>query len=365
MLVRVSRPGKGLRTAIVFGAIFAVQIVIGLLLGSSFFSDQAQAAPRAVATPPTNLFLDRAPVAASMSATTSDEVRAVEVTDGLAEGSSDVAVKQIIASNETLSAENESIESAVGRSADVAVTVAHAARAELQSILVANSPVSVFPVVGGGPFSSSFGAPRPGGRSHQGNDIISEKMTPVVAVAAGTVSGAPDASGEGCCYVKLRHDDGSHSVYIHLNNDTPGTDDGQGWGLAEGIMVGAHVEAGAVIGYVGDSGNAEDTTPHLHFEYHPPGSDAIDPYQLLLDAPLLASVDDAEPAVTVEADELPYTGASPGRLTLFAASCLALGALLLMMSRGSASGRSTKLSSWAQSSSRSQSEEQAEVFEVS
>ena len=345
MLVRGSRPGKGLKTAVVFGAIFAVQIVIGLLLGSSFFSDQAHAAPGAVASPATSLFLDRVPVAASMSVTTPNETGELEVAHGHVgpgEVSSAVAVSQIIPSSETLSAENESIESAVGRSADVAVTVADAARAELQSILVANSPVSVFPVVGGGPFSSSFGAPRPGGRSHQGNDIISEKMTPVVAVTAGMVIGAPDTPGEGCCYVKLRHDDGSHTVYIHLNNDTPGTDDGQGWGLAEGIIVGAHVEAGAVIGYVGDSGNAEDTTPHLHFEYHPPGSDAVDPYQLLRDAPLLASVDDREPAVTVEADELPYTGSSPGRFTLFAASCVALGALLIMMSRSSAPGASTK-----------------------
>lgn len=47
-----------------------------------------------------------------------------------------------------------------------------------------------------------------------------------------------------------------------LNNDTQhddGTysDDGEGWGIAEGLEKGTHVEAGQVIGWVGDSGNAE------------------------------------------------------------------------------------------------------------
>jgi peptidoglycan hydrolase-like protein with peptidoglycan-binding domain len=76
------------------------------------------------------------------------------------------------------------------------------------------------------------------------------------------------------------------SWYIHLNNDTPGTDDGLGWGIAEGIVPGARVSAGQLIGWVGDSGNAEDTDPHLHFELHDAYGVIVDPYPALLLAQL-------------------------------------------------------------------------------
>jgi len=110
-----------------------------------------------------------------------------------------------------------------------------------------------------------FGACRAGcSRLHEGVDVMALKMTEVYAVADATVSWV----GSRCCSVFLQHDDGWWSWYIHLNNDTPGTDDGLAWGIAEGIMPGARVTAGQLIGWVGDSGNAEDTDPHLHFELH-------------------------------------------------------------------------------------------------
>lgn len=134
-------------------------------------------------------------------------------------------------------------------------------------------------------FTSSFGDSRSGGRHHKGNDLIAPRMTEVYAVADGTVDyvGINRLSGRN---IKIDHGDGWRSVYLHLNNDNPGTDDGNApWTLtvAPGVEVGQSVEAGQLIGWVGDSGNAEGTTPHTHFELRHDDR-AIDPYDLLQDA---------------------------------------------------------------------------------
>ena len=124
-----------------------------------------------------------------------------------------------------------------------------------------------------------FGACRDGcARRHEGVDILAPKMAPVYAAADATVGWL----GSNCCSVFLQHDDGWQTWYIHLNNDTEGTDDGLGWGIAEGVVAGARVTAGQLIGWVGDSGNAEDSTPHLHFELHAPDGTRVDPYPALL-----------------------------------------------------------------------------------
>ena len=106
---------------------------------------------------------------------------------------------------------------------------------------------------------------------------MADKMVPIVAVAAGTVGWVRDEQGGTCCAMAVNHDDGWRTWYIHMNNDTPGTDDGMGWGFAAGIEPGVHVEAGQIIGYVGDSGNAETTPPHLHFELQRPDGEEISP----------------------------------------------------------------------------------------
>jgi len=78
----------------------------------------------------------------------------------------------------------------------------------------------------------------------------------VVAVADGTVTWMHDELGGRCCALELEHAGGWRTAYIHLNNDTPGTDDGQGWGFAPGMAPGVNVTKGQLIGYLGDSGNA-------------------------------------------------------------------------------------------------------------
>jgi peptidoglycan hydrolase-like protein with peptidoglycan-binding domain len=144
----------------------------------------------------------------------------------------------------------------------------------------------VFPVAGPATFIDSFYAARYNG-DHHAQDLMADKMTPVVAAASGTiirVNGETNARyirEDKCCTLGIRHDDGWETRYIHLNNDNPGTDDGQGWGIAPGITVGVHVEAGQLIGWVGDSGNAENTAPHLHFELHDPNGVIVNPYQAL------------------------------------------------------------------------------------
>jgi murein DD-endopeptidase MepM/ murein hydrolase activator NlpD len=134
-------------------------------------------------------------------------------------------------------------------------------------------------------FTSSFGDGRSGGRRHNGNDLIAPRLTEIYAVADGTVIyvGTNNLSGRN---VKLDHGDGWESYYLHLNNDNVGTDDGNApWALtvAPGIEEGMEVQAGQLIAWVGDSGNAEGTTPHTHFELRYEG-EPIDPYSILIEA---------------------------------------------------------------------------------
>lgn len=142
-----------------------------------------------------------------------------------------------------------------------------------------------FPLLGAGEYYSGFGAPRDGGRrSHVGVDLMAPQMTPVVAVADGVVARIKIDSGTAGTYVAVDHDDDWSSWYLHLNNDRYGTDDGRGVGVRPDLAVGDRVKAGELIGWVGDSGNAETTAPHLHFEVHLPSGEPIDPYASLVSA---------------------------------------------------------------------------------
>ena len=137
----------------------------------------------------------------------------------------------------------------------------------------------------GSRFSDDWGDARSGGRRHQGTDIFGAKHSAVVAVADGFVTSISESARAGN-YVRITHRDGWETWYMHLNNDSIGTDDGAGGAanaFAPGLVEGMFVPAGTVIGYLGDSGNAEPGSAHTHFELHD-GGRRVNPYPYLADA---------------------------------------------------------------------------------
>jgi murein DD-endopeptidase MepM/ murein hydrolase activator NlpD len=133
----------------------------------------------------------------------------------------------------------------------------------------------VFPVYGPASFSDDFGAPRADTAWHHGNDVFAPSGAPVLAVADGTLFlvGWNTIGGN---RFWLRDVQGNEFYYAHLSAYSPLAQDG------------AHVHAGDVIGFVGNTGDAEGTPTHLHFEIHPvellwKGYDGvIDPYPYLV-----------------------------------------------------------------------------------
>ena len=113
---------------------------------------------------------------------------------------------------------------------------------------------------------STWGAVRSGGRTHQGVDILASSGTALFAVQTGTITRKrADSSGSlAGNALWLTAPDGTYFFYAHLS------------GFADGIVEGSAVNAGDVIGYVGATGNA--SIPHLHFEIHPGGGAAVNPY---------------------------------------------------------------------------------------
>jgi murein DD-endopeptidase MepM/ murein hydrolase activator NlpD len=130
----------------------------------------------------------------------------------------------------------------------------------------------IFPVLGKVSWNDSFLSNRGGGsRRHHGQDIMAPKMRPVVACFDGTVIIRKNNNGNAGNMITLVGDNGYNALYIHLNNDTPGTDDGLGterYSVAPNLQTGDRVVAGQFLGWVGDSGNAENSGSHLHFELH-------------------------------------------------------------------------------------------------
>jgi septal ring factor EnvC (AmiA/AmiB activator) len=126
----------------------------------------------------------------------------------------------------------------------------------------------VFPVPPPVKFWDDWGQPRSGGRTHEGNDIIAPWGTPIVAVESGVVAriGENELGGS---VLWLKGLSGTSYYYAHIGQYAPG------------VVPGTPVPAGTVIAFVGQTGNAVFSVPHLHFEVHPNSGSAVDPYPLL------------------------------------------------------------------------------------
>ena len=118
------------------------------------------------------------------------------------------------------------------------------------------------PIQGGATFTNDWGFPRSGGRRHQGNDLFAARGTPVVASVAGSYRRTVNGLG-GISYY-LQGEDGNTYYGAHMSGYGP---------VGPG-----RVPQGAVLGFVGNSGNARGTSPHLHFEIRPGGGGPVNPF---------------------------------------------------------------------------------------
>lgn len=128
--------------------------------------------------------------------------------------------------------------------------------------------IAVFPVRPACYFIDTWMEARGPDRKHEGVDIIADRGREILAVADGTITRVTTAdtaklSGNA---LRLTMADGTYFFYAHLDTFAPG------------IAVGTKVVAGQVIGTVGSTGA---TTPHLHFEVHPQGGAAVNPYPIV------------------------------------------------------------------------------------
>jgi murein DD-endopeptidase MepM/ murein hydrolase activator NlpD len=155
----------------------------------------------------------------------------------------------------------------------VALVILSTSRTARALVWYASDPIEVAVPVAGVPAKKlvgSFGAPRSEGRRHKGIDIMAPRGTPVVSATAGEVIrvGQNRLGGN---VVWVAGEGMSLFYYAHLDRFRPG------------LAVGDSVRAGTVLGYVGTTGNAARTPPHLHFAVHPArrAFRAVDPVHLL------------------------------------------------------------------------------------
>ena len=130
------------------------------------------------------------------------------------------------------------------------------------------APSYVFPVAGGAHYGHDFGTFQADTGFHAGSDLFAPAGTPVVAVQSGVLHNV-GWSRLGGWRLWLEDSDGNWFYYAHLSAYSPISIDG------------AHVIAGDVLGFVGNTGDAVGGPAHLHFEIHPAGKWAVPPYGYL------------------------------------------------------------------------------------
>ncbi len=169
------------------------------------------------------------------------------------------------------------------------------------TLSVSREPLLAFPVQGRNSkqISSFWGANRDGGRrSHEGVDIFAPRQTPALAATDGLVTrvGVNNLGGNHVFVSSLKH--GLNLYYAHLDS----------WNVAQG----ARVQAGDTLGFIGNTGNARTTGPHLHFGIYESGKGAIDPLPFIR----IGTGDPTQSLLTTEllGDTLRLTSASTLRL---------------------------------------------------
>jgi murein DD-endopeptidase MepM/ murein hydrolase activator NlpD len=125
------------------------------------------------------------------------------------------------------------------------------------------TPGFLCPVQGGASFSDTWGARRSGGRTHKGVDMFNARNTPLLAVVDGRVKFSSNSIGGRSTHIYS--DNGVVYYYTHLERHPTNIKSGQ------------RVKKGDIVGYLGNSGNARFTSPHVHFEIRPNGV-AVNPY---------------------------------------------------------------------------------------
>ena len=161
-----------------------------------------------------------------------------------------------------------------------------------------------FPIAGVARYSHDWLFPRygPGFRFHLGTDVFAASGTPVRSPVDGVARSAN--GGLGGLTVKVFMEDGTYFYLAHLS------------GLVEGFVDGMAVRTGDVVGYVGNSGNARTTPPHLHIGIYPNGGPPIDPKPVL--DQFLAEAEARLPAIVAayeaarQTESSPTTTAAPG-----------------------------------------------------
>lgn len=126
-----------------------------------------------------------------------------------------------------------------------------------------------FPIAGAARYSHDWLYPRygPGFRFHLGTDVFADRGTPVRAPVDGIAKSA--IGGLGGITVKVFMPDGTYFYLAHLA------------GLVDGFTQGMAVRTGDIVGYVGNSGNARGTPPHVHLGIYPRGGPPVDPKPVL------------------------------------------------------------------------------------